>query len=159
MTFGLSRHRIKRPRLSYRECGYRDFCRMIRQAGKRNLLDELLAPLQVQDALGKARPEVSAALALYTRRPFWTATELAHMWPLICDGILRRTPWKVTPRELRAALLRWQLPLLRNTDGTFDFERDGALQEFFIVEDCRNLATLALSQEQFDSLSKKGNGQ
>lgn len=161
MTFGLVRSRTGRPvkpRAGPRRNGersYHAFAVACRKGGRRNLLDELMDPVRVQVASGDAEPALVAALAAYRRRPFWTPTELARIWPVVCVGLVALAkPFEPRPADLRAGLLRNGLPLLRKAGGSTWFARNGLMQEFFIVEDLMRWQNRTIEQEQFDEVMK-----
>jgi len=161
VTFGLVRSRTGRPvkpRPGPKRNGersYLTFARACRAAGKRNLLDELFDPVRVQVAAGDAEPALVAALAAYRRRPFWTPTELAKIWPVVCVGLVDLAkPFEPRPADLRAGLLRHGMVLLRRAGGSTWFARNGLMQEYFIVEDIARWSYRTIEQAQFDEVMK-----
>ena len=161
MTFGLVRSRTGRPvkpRPGPKRNGersYHAFAVACRKAGKRNLLDELMDPVRVEVASGDADPSLVAALAAYRRRPFWTPTELAKIWPVVCVGLVDLAkPFEPRPADLRAGLLRHGTALLRKAGGSTWFARNGLMQEYFIVEDIARWSNRTVEQEQFDEVMK-----
>lgn len=162
MTLGLTRSRTGRPVKPLPgprrngERSYKAFAVACRKAGKRNLLDELMDPVRVQVASGDADGALAAALAAYRRRPFWTPSELAKMWPIVCVGLLDNIrTFDPKPADLRAGLLRNGMVLLRRAGGSTWFARNGLMQEYFIVEDIARWSNRTVEQDQFDEIMGK----
>ena len=161
MTFGLVRSRTGRPvkpRAGPRrhpERAYAKFAAACRAAKRRNLLDELMDPVRVQVAFGDVDGALVAALNAYRRRPFWTPSELAKIWPIVCAGLMDEIkPFEPRPADLRSGLLRHRMVLLRKAGGSTWFARHGVMQEFFIVEDIARWSNRTVEQEQFDEVMK-----
>jgi hypothetical protein len=131
---------------------YGRFARACKNAGSRNLVDELLDPFRLTHLRGEAPSDVSAALRLFTPRPWYSVEELARLWPLVCIGLAcKDVGRKPTPDVLRKRLGQY-LPLLRDWGGGTEYRWQGKWQEFFIVQDVHRVARLRFSQNDFDAV-------
>jgi hypothetical protein len=125
--------------------------RAVRKAKERNLVDELLDPFRLLAAQGKAPKDVSAALSLFKVRPWYSAVELAYIWPLVSIGLAAKdNAWRPSPERLAARLLDVGLPRVRTWSGDYTFTWQGREQEFFIVQDVARLQRLRFTQADFE---------
>lgn len=96
---------------------------------------------------------IKAWLPYWRARPFYTAVELAPIFPALA---LAFTDARTPPPTMSGARLSHELdfgglPKLRNANGTtFFHDVMGILQEYFIVEQIHKWSREALTQEEFD---------
>lgn len=93
-------------------------------------------------------------LPYWRARPFYTASELAPMFPALMKvfGIADYQP-VMSGARLGYLLDQGGLPKLRNANGTTFFHNAmGILQEFYIVEQIHKWSPEALSQEEFENV-------
>jgi len=97
---------------------------------------------------------LKAWLPLWRARPFYTAAELAPMFPALAIGLKLTSRWQAPkhPARLRNELIMGDLPRLQNTDGTLEFIQDGKFQEFFIVDRIGHWKKQVLTQEEFENV-------
>jgi hypothetical protein len=123
------------------------FARLCKRAGGRNLVNELLDPFR---ALQNPAPDVAAALKAFQNRPWYSADELAMLWPLIAVGLagsergFRPSPEQVYKR------LKPLLPRVKSWGGDYEFEWNGERQEWFIVQSVQQIARLRFTQRDFE---------
>lgn len=129
------------------------FVKAVKAAGARNLVDELLDPFRLLVASGKAPSDVQAAVHLFKRRPFYSAQELAYLWPLISIGLAdKERAWKPDAAWLHKRLMRLRLPRIREWSGGYNFVWQGAARQYFIVQDVRRWSKVRLSQRDFEEI-------
>jgi hypothetical protein len=140
-------HYLRKPDNSFTR-----FASAVRRSGKRNLLDEIMDPVRVSVAAGDAPPDLVAALAAYTRRPFYSPEELARLWPVVSVGLCGKSRGlRPTASAVRSNLALAGLPLLQRVGGSTWFMKNGRMHEFFIVSDVRHWTRGPISQETFDA--------
>ena len=103
-------------------------------------------------------PDAEAArawLAHYKPRPFYSAAELAPLWPALIAG-LGLPDRKERPNTARlAAMLDYgKLPVLKNIDGTSTFRHPATdiATRYYITEQVHFWRKQKLSQEQFEEV-------
>lgn len=122
------------------------FARLCKRAGGRNLVNELLDPFRV---LQKPAPDVAAALKSFQSRPWYSADELAMMWPLIAVGLASSgVGFRPSPEQVHKRL-KPLLPRVKTWGGTHEFEWNGEHKEWFIVQSVQQIARLRFTQLDF----------
>lgn len=105
-------------------------------------------------------PDASALrawLPMAKPRPFYTAGELATMWPAfkLALGLATRMSEPPSANRLANELKFHGLPVLRNSEGFGGFYQLGVSRsfgEYFIVERCHYWRRLELTQEEFEKV-------
>lgn len=104
---------------------------------------------------GRDAAAVKAWLPHWQARPFYTASELAPMWPAltVALGASKYLPPKPSVSRLIFALDYGGLPRLKNQNGTVEFRSPvtGAGMSYYIVEQIHYWSKLELSQEDFEN--------
>jgi hypothetical protein len=132
------------------DSSYALFASACKRAGARNIVAELLDPLRIATDLA---PDVRAARTGFHSRPFYSAVELARLWPLICIAVgAKKRASKPTPATLHKRLVESGLPRLQRWDGSTMFLHHGKPAEFFIVQDVWRTAAMRFSQTDFDRI-------
>ena len=127
------------------------FVQACKRAGSRNLIDELLDPFRLLAAAGKAPPDVAAAVRLFRPRPWYSAQELAFMWPAICLGIAgKQVGRKPDAATLSKRLVQYRLPRLKDWNGEYLYVWQGVAREYFLVQDVNRWRRLRVSQTEFE---------
>jgi len=95
---------------------------------------------------------LKAWLPHWRNRPFYTAAELAPLFPALAIALALTSRWQEPkhPTRLRNELIMGDLPRLKNSDGTLDFIVNGRYHEFFIVEQIGRWKLRELSQTEFE---------
>lgn len=96
---------------------------------------------------------IRAWLPHWQARPFYTAAELAPIFPALALAFTDRStpPPTMSGARLANELKFGKLPVLRNANGSTYFHNVmGILQEYFIVEQIHKWSKVALSQEEFE---------
>lgn len=102
----------------------------------------------------------AAALRLWLSatkpRPFYTAAELAKMWPAfkLHLGMIQRLHEPPSANRLANELNFHGLPRLRNNRGTHDFfvpGRAAHIEHYFIVERCHYWRSTGMDQKDFEN--------
>lgn len=104
-------------------------------------------------ALPEAK-SIQAMLPYWRARPFYTAAELAPMFPALMKvfSIADRAP-EMSGARLAYMLDDGGLPTLRNANGTMFFhDAMGVLQKYYIVEHIHRWSKEVLSQEEFENV-------
>lgn len=98
---------------------------------------------------------IQAMLPYWRARPFYTAAELAPMFPALMKvfGITDRQQPEMSGARLAFMLKDGGLPRLKNANGTTYFHDGmGILQEFFIVERIHHWSAQVFTQEEFENV-------
>lgn len=97
-----------------------------------------------------------AWLPLWQARPFYTAAELAPMFPalIVALGLTERLPPRKSTARLAFELHYGGLPLLQNQNGSEKFfpAHGGLAERFFIVERIKFWREKFLTQEEFENV-------
>lgn len=94
-------------------------------------------------------------LGIAPPKPFYTADELAYLWPALKIALGLRKSLELRPSAYRLAneLEFHGLPLLKNANGTMTFQRPGLdPAKFFIVEHVHRWKGRAITQQEFDDV-------
>lgn len=97
---------------------------------------------------------VKAWLPMWHFRPFYTAAELAPLFPALAlaAGYSDKLYAPKHPARLKHELEYGKLPKLRDYEGCTAFLRDGKQDEYFIVERLHYWTKRPVSQEEFERL-------
>lgn len=127
------------------------FVKACKAAGERNLIDELLDPFRLLVDAGKAPEDVAAAVRLFQIRPWYSAEELAFLWPLVSIGLAgKEHAWRPDPAQLHKRLVACGLPRLKDWGGGYTFTWQGQHKQWFIVQHVRQLSRLRFTQTDFE---------
>lgn len=125
------------------------FARLCKRAGGRNLVNELLDPFRT---LQSPAPDVAAALRSFQSRPWYSAEELAGMWPLISIGLAgNERSFRPSPEQVHKRL-KPLLPRVKDWAGYHEFEWNGERKEWFIVQSVQQIARLRFTQKTFEAV-------
>lgn len=126
---------------------YALFAKACKAAGGRNLVEELLDPYR---ALSNPAPDVAAALKMFQVRPWYSAEELAAIWPLVSLGIAgNERATRPTPEYLFKRLVPL-LPRIRTWGNGYEFHWNGRWQQYFAVSSIAQLRRLRFTQTDFE---------
>jgi hypothetical protein len=143
------RLRSRLPVFYKTDSSYAAFVSACKRAGPRNLVAEILDPLRI--ARDTAPADVQAAIRGFQRRPWYSAAELARLWPLISIGIASKHRGSApSPASVHKRLIECGLPRLQKWDGSTQFMFNGKPQDFFIVADVWKIAGRRWTQADFD---------
>ena len=132
---------------------FASFARACKRVGGRNLVNELLDPFRT---LQNPAPDVVAALKAFQVRPWYSADELAMMWPLISVGLTgNERGFKPSPEQLHKRL-KPLLPRVKTWGGTYEFEWNGEWKEWFIVQSVQQIARLRWTRQDFERIMQHG---
>lgn len=147
MNAALKRRAIARLRPQWRDdTSFAAFTAACKSCGTRNLVQELLDPFIVAGS-----PETAAALSGFRARPWYSAAELARLWPIVCVGLAQKqTGRRPSPATLAKRLIECGLPRLKQWNGSTEFKHNGKATEFFIVQDVWRIANQRYTQIDFD---------
>lgn len=98
---------------------------------------------------------IVSMLPYWRARPFYTASELAPIFPalMVAFGIVDRPPPAMSGARLAFQLDYGGLPKMKRNNGTtFFHDSMGILQEFYIVERIHAWSSAVLSQEEFENV-------
>jgi len=98
---------------------------------------------------------LKAWLPYWQARPFYTAAELAPIFPALAVAFTaaRTPPPTMSGARLANELKFGKLPMLANANGSFFFyNQQGVLQQYFIVEQIHRWSKQKLTQEEFDNV-------
>lgn len=138
------------------DSSYRDFVAACKRAKDRNLISELLDPFRLSVAHGDADTGVSAAVAGFKVRPWYSAAEIARLWPLICVGLIGREHGRApSAATVAKRLSECGLPKVKQWDGSTTFLHNGKATEFYIVQDVWRLASKRFTQLDMDRVMSK----
>ncbi len=132
------------------ESSYAKFVAACKKAKGRNIVAEILDPLRIMPDLPD---DVRAAARGFQIRPWYSAAELARLWPLICIGIGgKQSGMKPSPASLHKRLVQCGLPRLQKWDGSTTFLHHGKPIEFFICADVWAIASQRFTQTDLDRI-------
>lgn len=100
-----------------------------------------------------------AWLPLWQARPFYSANELAPMFPalILALGLRERLPPAMSPERLAFQLDYGRLPTLRNVDGTDRFvSPQGYATRYYTVERIGYWSKQILTQKEFEDVLHDG---
>ncbi|WP_395652571.1 hypothetical protein [Brevundimonas sp.] len=144
---------VLRTRMGWKDdTSYRLFVDACKAAGERNLVQELLDPfVLVQRAA--PRPDLGAAINGFQARPWYSAAELARLWPLVCIGLACKQQGRSpSPAKVAERLTHFGLPRLKQWDGSTGFKHHGKVQDFYVVQDVWKIANQRFTQTDFDRI-------
>jgi hypothetical protein len=138
------------------DTSYSAFVAACKRAKDRNLVSELLDPFRLAVASGDDGNGIAPAVAGFKVRPWYSAAELARLWPLVCIGLAQKEQGR-SPSAATVAkrLTECGLPKVKQWDGSTLFMHNGKPTEFFIVQDVWRLASKRFTQTDFDRVMSK----
>ena len=148
---------ILRTRMGWRDdSSYKAFVDACRAAKERNLVQELMDPF-VLALRSTPRPDLAAAVSGFQARPFYSAAELARLWPLVCIGLACKQVGRApSAKKVEERLIHFGLPRLKQWGGSTEFMHYGKPTQFFIVQDLWGMMNRRFTQLDFDRIMSGG---
>lgn len=138
------------------DSSYKAFVDACRAAKERNLVHELMDPF-VLALRATTKPDLAAAVNGFHVRPFYSAAELARLWPLVCIGLAQKQQGRApSAAKLAERLIHFGLPRIKQWGGSYEFKHYGKPTEFFIVQDLWRIMNQRFTQNDFDRIMSGG---